>query len=81
MEHRLLRTTGHDFIRSEAQPLGGQQAECVADLISCGSAASVSHFASRVHPLQSAQLCTVNLRMKKIHQFPKLCLEDKALNG
>lgn len=27
MERRLLRTTGHDFIRSEAQPLGGQQAE------------------------------------------------------
>lgn len=78
MECLLLRTAGHDFIRSEAQPLGGQQAECFADLRSCGSAASVSHFTSRVHPLQSAQLGTVNLMMKKIHHFPKLGLRQSS---
>lgn len=40
MERRLLRTAGHDFIRSEAPPLRGQQAECVSGLRPCGSAVS-----------------------------------------
>ena len=79
MERRLLRTAGHDFIRSQAPPLGGGskrnvfQASDHVDL--------PFHFASGVHPLQSARLCAVNLVMKKIHHFPKLGLEDKALNG
>lgn len=81
----VLRSTGYCvplvmmsyFIRSESRPLDGQQAERVADPRSCWSAGSVSHFASRVHLLQSAQICTLS-HDEVNPRSPKLGLEDKA---